>query len=105
MNLGGFGQQLEECRKALSPESIMEEVQAQDDQMSAPDFWNDVETANKLGIGPMGFGGATTLLGCKVGVLNRLPASFFVSVSYMCWAYRRQGAVLTPDGSIRSWLY
>jgi fumarate hydratase class I len=63
------------------------------------------EEANRLGIGPMGFGGATTLLGCKVGVLNRLPASFFVSVSYMCWAYRRQGAVLTPDGSIRSWLY
>ena len=64
-----------------------------------------VETANKLGIGPMGFGGKTTLLGCKIGALNRLPASFFVSISYMCWAYRRQGAVLTPDGSIRSWLY
>ena len=48
--------------------------------------------ANKLGIGPMGFGGKTTLMGVKIGVLNRLPASFFVSVSYMCWAYRRQGA-------------
>jgi fumarate hydratase class I len=64
-----------------------------------------VEEANRLGIGPMGFGGTTTLLGCKVGVLNRLPASFFVSISYMCWAYRRQGAVLDPDGSIRKWLY
>jgi fumarate hydratase, class I len=63
------------------------------------------EEANQLGIGPMGFGGATTLLGCKIGVLNRLPASYFISVSYMCWAYRRQGAVLTSDGSIRSWLY
>jgi fumarate hydratase, class I len=63
------------------------------------------DEANRLGIGPMGFGGTTTLLGCKVGVLNRLPASFFVSISYMCWAYRRQGAVLTPDGSIRGWLY
>src|SRR5207248_9614374 len=50
-----------------------------------------VDTANKLGIGPMGFGGKTTLLGTKIGVLNRLPASYFVSVSYMCWAYRRQG--------------
>src|ERR1039457_4393909 len=37
-----------------------------------------VETANKLGIGPMGFGGKTTLLGTKIGVLNRLPASNFV---------------------------
>jgi fumarate hydratase, class I len=53
----------------------------------------------------MGFGGKTTLLGVKVGVLNRLPASFFVSVSYMCWAYRRQGVVLDANGSIENWLY
>jgi tartrate/fumarate subfamily iron-sulfur-dependent hydro-lyase alpha chain len=64
-----------------------------------------VQTANKLGIGPMGFGGATTLLGAKIGVLNRLPASYFVSISYMCWAYRRQGIALSTDGAIKTWLY
>src|SRR5512139_1256934 len=64
-----------------------------------------VETANKLGIGPMGFGGKTTLLGAKIGVLNRLPASYFVSVSYMCWAYRRQGVTLDATGKIQKWLY
>jgi tartrate/fumarate subfamily iron-sulfur-dependent hydro-lyase alpha chain len=64
-----------------------------------------VETANKLGIGPMGFGGKTTLLGAKIGVLNRLPASYFVSISYMCWAYRRQGIELGADGAIAQWLY
>jgi len=64
-----------------------------------------VQTANKLGIGPMGFGGKTTLLGAKIGVLNRLPASYFVSISYMCWAYRRQGVTLGPDGAIQKWLY
>ncbi len=64
-----------------------------------------VETANKLGIGPMGFGGQTTLLGAKIGVLNRLPASFFVSISYMCWAYRRQGVTLDANGAIKNWLY
>ena len=64
-----------------------------------------VETAHKLGIGPMGFGGKTTLLGAKIGVLNRLPASYFVSISYMCWAYRRQGAALNPEGSVQEWLY
>jgi len=64
-----------------------------------------VETANKLGIGPMGFGGKTTLLGCKIGVLNRLPASFYVSISYMCWAYRRQGVKLKATNQINSWLY
>jgi fumarate hydratase class I len=64
-----------------------------------------VETSNKLGIGPMGFGGKTTLLGTKIGVLNRLPASYFVSVSYMCWAYRRQGVTLNTEGSVLQWLY
>jgi fumarate hydratase class I len=64
-----------------------------------------VETANKLGIGPMGFGGKTTLLGTKIGVLNRLPASYFVSVSYMCWAFRRQGVMLTKEGAAQEWLY
>jgi len=44
---------------------------------------------NGLGIGPMGFGGKTTVLGVKIGKMHRLPASFYVSVSYMCWAFRR----------------
>jgi fumarate hydratase class I len=64
-----------------------------------------LNTANELGIGPMGFGGKTTLLGVKICAANRLPASFFVSISYMCWAYRRQGAVLGENGAIQSWLY
>ena len=46
--------------------------------------------ANEMGIGPMGFGGATTVLDTKIVGLSRLPASYFVSVSYMCWAYRRR---------------
>lgn len=61
--------------------------------------------ANRLGIGPMGFGGKTTLLRTKVAAMNRLPASFFVSVSYMCWAFRRQGAKLSSKGEIQKWLY
>jgi fumarate hydratase class I len=64
-----------------------------------------VETANKLGIGPMGFGGKTTLLGCKIGTLNRLPESYYVSISYMCWAFRRQGVSLKTNNAISKWLY
>jgi len=64
-----------------------------------------VTKANQSGIGPMGFGGKTTLLGCKVGKLNRVPASFFVAISYMCWAFRRQGVDLRVDGSITRWIY
>jgi fumarate hydratase class I len=64
-----------------------------------------LKTANELGIGPMGFGGRTTLLGVKICAANRLPASYFVSISYMCWAYRRQGVTLDADGKIGKWLY
>lgn len=65
-----------------------------------------MEHANELGIGTMGFGGETTLLGCKVGVINRIPASFFVSVAYNCWAYRRLGVYINSEsGSINEWLY
>jgi len=61
---------------------------------------------NKLGVGAMGFGGKVSLIGCKIGAQNRLPASFFVSVAYDCWAYRRLGVVLDAStGAIARWLY
>ncbi len=50
--------------------------------------------SNQLGIGPMGFGGNTTVLGIKATGMHRLPASFFVSVSYMCWANRQRRMVV-----------
>ncbi len=64
-----------------------------------------VDKANKSGIGPMGFGGTTTLLACKIGKQNRLPASYFVSVAYMCWAFRRRGVNLDLTGKATEWLY
>src|SRR5512144_2126281 len=65
-----------------------------------------MSTVNTLEIGAMGFGGKVTLIGCKIGALNRLPASFFVSVAYDCWAFRRLGVTLdTTSGAITSWLY
>lgn len=65
-----------------------------------------MEKANTLGIGTMGFGGKVSLIGCKVGAYNRLPASFFVTVAYDCWAFRRLGVVLNPStGAITTWLY
>jgi len=65
-----------------------------------------VEKANQSGIGPMGFGGKTTLLACKVGKLNRLPASYFVSIAYMCWAFRRRGVTIDAENGVAGeWLY
>src|SRR6516225_2086726 len=65
-----------------------------------------MRTVNDLDVGTMGFGGKVTLIGCKIGALNRLPASFFVSVAYDCWAFRRLGVVLNAStGAIERWLY
>jgi len=55
------------------------------------------EEANTLGIGPMGFGGRTTVLDTRIAGLSRVPASYFVSVSYMCWAYRRRTLTVQGD--------
>ncbi len=64
-----------------------------------------MEQANTLDIGPMGFSGKYTVGCCKVGALNRLPASYFVTIAYMCWAYRRRGVILDLDGNVERWLY
>jgi fumarate hydratase class I len=65
-----------------------------------------MDEANKLGVGAMGFGGKVSLIGCKIAAANRLPASFFVSVAYDCWAFRRLGVRLDArTGAITRWLY
>jgi fumarate hydratase class I len=65
-----------------------------------------MDEANQIGVGPMGFGGKSSLIGCKVMAANRLPASFFVSVAYECWAFRRLGVRLDANsGAITQWLY
>jgi fumarate hydratase class I len=54
----------------------------------------------------MGFGGQVSLIGCKITAANRLPACFFVSVAYDCWAFRRLGVRLERgSGAITRWLY
>jgi fumarate hydratase class I len=65
-----------------------------------------MKEANRLGVGAMGFGGKASLIGCKIMAANRLPASFFVSVAYDCWAFRRLGVRLdATNGAITKWLY
>jgi fumarate hydratase class I len=80
------------------------------DDMSPDPVLADLENrimtqANTFDIGPMGFSGKFTIGCCKIGKLNRLPASFFVSVAYMCWAYRRRGVVMDVNGNVTEWLY
>ncbi len=58
------------------------------------------QEANQMGIGPMGFGGQTTVIDTKITGLHRLPASYFVTVSYMCWAYRRRKMTVKSNGEV-----
>jgi fumarate hydratase class I len=83
---------------AASKETLLRQL---DDHNSNPELASLekrlTEESNQLGIGPMGFGGRTTVLGTKITTTHRLPASYFVSVSYMCWAYRRRRMVVNDD--------
>jgi fumarate hydratase class I len=55
---------------------------------------------NGLGIGPMGCGGRTTVLGVKTGIAYRVPACYFVSMAYMCWALRHHTMTVAPKGEV-----
>lgn len=58
------------------------------------------EAANMTGIGPMGLGGKTTVLGVHLEYAHRHPASFPAAVAFNCWAARRATAKIHPDGTV-----
>lgn len=73
-----------------SKQQLFRQLDDENPNEELADLENEIhEQANELGIGPMGFGGKTTVLGVKIAAQHRLPASYFVSVAYMCWANRR----------------
>ena len=93
----GYAHSKKQLLRFLNDENQIAELKKLEEEILAD--------ANQLGIGAMGFGGKTTLLGVKIAPLHRLPASYFVSVSYMCWAHRRQGIILDNDMNIKKWIY
>lgn len=83
-----------------SKQQLFRQLDDENPNEELADLENEIyEQANELGIGPMGFGGKTTVLGVKIAAQHRLPASYFVSVAYMCWANRRahMDVVLNDD--------
>ena len=58
------------------------------------------EAANMTGIGPMGLGGKTTVLGVHIDFAYRHPASFPAAVAFNCWAARRASAKINADGTV-----
>ena len=61
--------------------------------------------SRKLGIGPSGLGGRASIVGVNIASLSRLPSTFLVTVSFACWALRRRGVMLGPEGGVHIWLY
>jgi len=93
----GYEHSKEQFIRKLSDKSHVKDLARLEDRI--------MRESRGLGIGPMGVGGQTTLLGVKIGALSRLPACYFVSVSFMCWAFRRRGALFGPEGGVKRWLY
>jgi fumarate hydratase class I len=77
----GYVHAKEQLFRSLNDVNPVEEFAALEERL--------LHDCNELEIGPMGFGGRTTVLGVKIGAYHRLPACYFVSVGYMCWACRR----------------
>jgi fumarate hydratase class I len=88
---GGYGEAKRQLLRPLddvNPDSVLAEMEQ-----------SLLREANLLGIGPLGLGGKTTLLGVKIGKLHRLPASFFVTISYLCWECRRRTLSWQQNGT------
>jgi fumarate hydratase class I len=86
--------------RATSHQAAKEALLTSIEEQNSEPLLAELETritseANQLGIGPMGLGGKTTLLGTRVVTTHRLPASYFVSVAYMCWAFRHRKLTLS----------
>jgi len=59
------------------------------------------EALNLTGIGPMGLGGDTTVLGVRISSAYCHTASLPVAVNLQCWAARRATARIYPDGRVK----
>jgi fumarate hydratase class I len=79
----------------LSKEQFFRRLGSKNEDPVLDEFEKELHAdLNKLGIGPMGFGGKTTVLGVFAAKQHRHPATFYVAVSYMCWACRRKEMTL-----------
>jgi len=71
-----------------------------DQQLAALE--NDLKQAlNLTGIGPMGLGGRTTVLGVSVEEAYTHTASLPVAINLQCWAARRASARIAKDGTVQ----
>ena len=94
---GGFAVAKRQFFRPLADRAPEPELAVLEDQL--------LREANETGIGPMGMSGKTTLLAVKIAARPRVPASYFVTVAYLCWACRRRGVrAQTDNGQVLEWL-
>jgi len=74
----------------LSKKQLLRRISDTNPNAEITDLENKIlNDINSLGIGAAGLGGKNTAIGVKIAAAHRHPASYFVDISFSCWANRR----------------
>jgi len=86
----------------LAKEALLRPINKPNDDPEIAALEKDLKDAiNELGIGVMGLGGKTTVLGVNIEYAFCHTASLPVTVNVQCWAARRGIAQIYPDGKVK----
>ncbi len=94
----GIGGSSDICMK-LAKEALLRPLDKRHEDPEIAKLETDLfEAINMLGIGPMGLGGKTTMLGLNIEYAYCHTASLPVAINVQCWAGRRGNVRIYPDG-------
>lgn len=94
----GIGGTSDRCVE-MAKEALLTPLDEENPDLALRKLEEDLFVAlNGSGLGPMGLGGATTVLGVKVRKCSCHTASLPVAVNIGCWATRRASARITDHG-------
>ncbi|MEM4262166.1 MAG: fumarate hydratase [Thermoplasmata archaeon] len=86
----------------LAKEALLRPINKRNEDPEIAALENELKDAlNDLGIGVMGLGGKTTVLGVNIEYAYCHTASLPVAVNVQCWAARRGTAQIYADGKVR----
>lgn len=86
----------------LAKEALLRPINKPNEDPEIASMENELKDAlNELGIGVMGLGGKTTVLGVNIEYAFCHTASLPVAVNVQCWAARRGTAQIYPDGKVK----
>jgi len=86
----------------LAKEALLRPINKPNEDPEIATMEKDLKEAlNELGIGVMGLGGKTTVLGVNIEYAFCHTASLPVAVNVQCWAARRGTVQIFPDGKMK----